>query len=415
MKSKLASAPVRWTLGQPLLPEHFEAQENALRDELRVRLGGLGAPRHGVLRLRWDGAQLDGGVVRIQDLTYVTPEGRVIDIPGNAEPVAFDLEGTGHTRVPVYLVHRNEPDDRAEGGDRQEGPVTRAIEAIQLVAAPSAAPEGRLYQLACFEKDMEGIWRLDPSYVPPSPSLAGTPFFRPIVDQLRALLDRFHEQLRRDVRDDYLAGHLVLAAQQAMRSVFHLEGFLADLQVDLDPHPYRLFEALRSLYVDVCIYREIRPTAAVAAYEHEDLAGCFGTLLDGIQALLAPKSEVKRRASYVAFGRQDGLLIAEVRGEVAHSRQLFLLVQLDEASEPPDMGRHKLASPSRLAVVHRRSLRGVPLTQLESAPFHHDFASDVRFFRLELGDEWDHVVSERAVAFFDRAELRGMRMYLYWR
>lgn len=45
---------VRWRMGQALLPEHFLAQEQALREEVNLRFGLSSVPCWGLGALRWD-------------------------------------------------------------------------------------------------------------------------------------------------------------------------------------------------------------------------------------------------------------------------------------------------------------------------------------------------------------------------
>lgn len=414
MRSKLASAPVRWTMGQPLLPEHFEAQEQALRDELQVQLSLEGRPRFGVARIRWDASQLDAGVVRLQDLTLLLPSGRLLDIPGNCEPVSFDLESVGSSHVMLQLARLDVLPDGSRP-DREDGPITRRMEAAKLVGTPSAAPGAELFALGRFTKDVEGLWSLDPAFIPPCTSLKETPFFTPLLDRFHVWLERFHQSLRSDLRENFLAGHRVLSAQQSMRTLFELQGWLADLTQDLDPHPYVLFDAIRRFYIEVCIYRELRPTSAELPYDHLDLAGCFGRLTGALEPLLSAQTTQVSQANYVGFEREDGMIMARLPREAGRARQVFVLVQKSVAGEPVDLTRYKFASPKRLPVVHQRSLRGIPMAEMDNVPFHHDFSSDVAFFGLELDDEWDYAVGERAIALYERPALKGLRLFVYWR
>ena len=414
MSTKLTSAPVRWTMGQPLLPEHFEAQEQALRDEFLVHLGHLSVPRQGIARLNWDTAQLDAGIVRIHDLTLVLPTGRLIDVPGNCPPLSFDLESAGEAKVSLRIA-RFDDAPVAPTQRRPDGTVHRKFESANLIARATSAPGAELFPLGDFTKDVEGIWRLDPSYIPPCLSVRETPFFQMRIERFREWLERFHETLRTDIRENYLAGHLVLSAQQGIRSVFQLEGWLADVNQDLDPHPYSLFEAMRRFYIDVCIYRELRPSAAQAPYDHLDLADCFERLTEAIDPLLATDAPSATQARYVSFEREHDMQVARLPHEAGRGRQVFLLVQKGDIAQTIDLTKHKFASPNRLPIVHQRSLRGIRIAAVDNPPFHRDFSSDVAFFGLELEDEWDHAVGERAVAVYDRPALKGLRLFVYWR
>src|SRR5262245_11824831 len=96
-------ARVRWEVGQPLLPEHFLAQEGAFEAELRLRATLSGLPSYGVASLEWSAGRLNEGFVAIRSMTAVTKGGLVIQFPGNTKMVnEFSLDDTGKTDVTVY-------------------------------------------------------------------------------------------------------------------------------------------------------------------------------------------------------------------------------------------------------------------------------------------------------------------------
>jgi type VI secretion system protein ImpJ len=97
------------------------------------------------------------------------------------------------------------------------------------------------------------------------------------------------------------------------------------------------------------------------------------------------------------------------------AKDVYFLVQKTTVSAKLDLRRVKLASESRILVVHQRALRGVPFEPLESPPFVHGLASTVEFYALQPGEEWDYAVSEGNLVLFDAPQLEGCRLYLYWR
>ena len=51
--SHLKIAPVRWFLGQTVLPEHLRAQQSQLRRRIRPSLALFGRPSYGIAELTW--------------------------------------------------------------------------------------------------------------------------------------------------------------------------------------------------------------------------------------------------------------------------------------------------------------------------------------------------------------------------
>ena len=88
-------ARLNWYLGQTLLPEHFQVQEDALLAELRLRTSLSGAPAHGVVRLACNQTMLQEGLLSISALTVVMRNGLLIDIPGNSTLQPFSLKCPG--------------------------------------------------------------------------------------------------------------------------------------------------------------------------------------------------------------------------------------------------------------------------------------------------------------------------------
>ena len=60
-------------------------------------------------------------------------------------------------------------------------------------------------------------------------------------------------------------------------------------------------------------------------------------------------------------------------------------------------------------------LGGIPVERIENPPFHHTFGSEVEFYKLGSGQEWDFAVQDGAVAFFDRPALENTRSFMFWR
>ena len=81
-------APVRWELGQILLPEHFSTL---------------------IAELTWHDRALEQGQLQIQSLTAVLPSGLLIHVPGSGTLEGLSLKATGVPKVKVYLHVLDEP------------------------------------------------------------------------------------------------------------------------------------------------------------------------------------------------------------------------------------------------------------------------------------------------------------------
>jgi type VI secretion system protein ImpJ len=404
---------VHWHMGQALLPEHFYAQEQSLREEfgLRLRLGS--APAFGVASLTWDDFQLQKGVVTVQELTLLLRSGALVDVPGNTSPAFLNLNATGATSVTVYLHLQSgyETANVSQGAPGDDG-VERVIQKIELSVEPYSATGAESFKLARLECAPNGVWALDPNFLPAMVRVGEEPFFKPLIARGAAIATALQQVLLDEVKENYLAAEGQAAAKQCLRGLFAFTAFLGDIGREIRPHPYDVFCAVRALYLDVCVFRNVHPAGLDRGYEHEELASSLDTLLSELEEQVHIG---RQRLPYSEFQLRDGVLTCALGKEVRRAKDVFLLVQKPQVAIKLDLARVKLASEGRINLVHERALRGISFNKLESPPFHHGLASTVDFFSVTPGQEWDYAVAEGKVVLFDSPALKDCRLYLYWR
>jgi type VI secretion system protein ImpJ len=401
-------------MGQALLPEHFYALERSLREEalLRAQLGPL--PLWGVGHLKWDAFQLVRGIVSLEELKLVFPSGTLIDVPGNTAPVAFNLNNTGQTRTPLYL-HLLQ-DFEVVSTDAPDGSADSAIERkLQKLALSSQAYSERAeqsFKLAEFEKAADGSWALVADYLPPMVRVTGSPFFEPLQKRLSGLTQLLHQTLVDEIRDNYLAGQTLVAAKEALKGLYRFKAFLANVGKELHPHPFSLFEQVQALYLEVCMLRGTEPSELERPYVHDAL----GPHLKELIAKLENQVQLAKSSTpYTAFARREGLQLCVLPDAAKKARSVYWLLQKPRVGTKLELGGVKLASESRLATVHQLALRGIPYKRIENPPFHHPFSSEVEFYAISEGEEWDHAVRDGKLAFFHRPEFEQVRAFIYWR
>lgn len=409
---KFQTARVNWRMGQSLLPGHFLAQESSMREESVLRFRMLPTPQWGVGALQWDAYQLAKGMLSIQELVLLLPSGALIDIPGNCHPVSFNLNRTGAAKTPLYVhLQGSHAVGVADGGVDDDGVIERAMHQVTLSSTPYSDSAVQAFKLAELEKGVDGTWSLSADYMPPLVRVTHSPFFERTHRRIEALCAVLHQHLLTEVQENYLAAQSVLAVREALKGFYRFRAMLANVGQDLHPHPYDIFRALHDLYVELCVLRGTEPVGG-DVYAHEEPQRSFRELLDQIEAQV----QLGRAATpYASFSRSEGLMVCRLPAAARKARQVYWLMQKPSVSARLDISGVRIASESRLALVHQRALRGVPIQRLESPPFHHTFSSEVEFFTLALGDEWDHVVREGKVVFFHRPELDQAKFFLYWR
>jgi type VI secretion system protein ImpJ len=405
---------VYWQMGQALLPEHFYAQEESLREELSAHFGIRREPAWGIVRLVWDELRLRKGTIALQELTLLLPSGIMIDIPGNTAPAQLDLSVAGLTRAQVYLHLQSDHEtvveypDAADGG----GGIERIVQKIELSTKPYSDTSAEVFALAELACGADGVWELVPSFCPSLTQIGPEPFFRSVLARADAIVKALRELLKKELSENHLAAEGQATAKQCLRGMYGFQALLLDIKSGIHPHPYALFRGLRDLYLDVCMFHEAHPEKLGLTYDHEAIADSVGALVSELEQQV---QIVRADLPYVEFRALDGRHVCTFDARLRRAKDVYFLVQKPSVSAQLDMRRVKLASESRILAVHQRALRGIPFERLDNPPFVHGLASTVEFYALLPGEEWDYAVSEGKLVLFDAPQLQGCRLYLYWR
>ncbi len=406
-------ARVRWEMGQTLLPEHFIVQEASLTADTCARFRMAGLPDYGVAKLEWNESLIQEGVFSIQNLTLVLPSGLLLKTPGNAVAAPFNLNIPGTVDVPIYLhvlnkAVQNEAED--ETGE-EESAVSRVVHQIALSSEQTYPDAFQTMKIAAFLKDAEGVWRLSEKFVPPLIQVGFSPFFKAELDELRQVLEIFLFKLTQDIADSYLSGESLSSSKQCMKSIYRIQRFLANIEHLVHVHPYYLYEELKVFYTEVCFFRNTLPENVTLPYEHDRPADCFGKIFDPLRRQMKMGGA---HAPYLPFTLQDGVFRVSLPPEIRDADEVYFLVQKAHAGQTVSLKNLKAAGFSRISMVHKLALQGVPMTPIDRPPFQHSFGPEVDFFLIKEGEEWDYALRDMTLSFYDPGA-EGRNYYLYWR
>lgn len=411
-------ARVQWAMGQTLLPEHLLAQEDSLATEASLRFRALGLPAFGVIQCRWIDSLLAEGVLSLQTLRLLTPQGNLLDVPGNASISPFNLNGPGASRLPVFVHVMGEESPQksgpAENGWSTDSGTLVARRLWRLICSSEQNYAGALetLKLAEFEKDPQEMWRLCGEYVPPLLQVGTSPFLTGDLSSLFPQLEVFRQRIAQDIAASYLSGESMFEAKQCLKALLQLQRLIVDIQGQVHMHPYHVLEELKKFYVEVCFYRDAGPEHAGEPYDHEKLALCFSKVLDAVRQQI---NLVVKKSPYLPFDSSEGTHRLTLPPDIRDAVEVYLLVQKEHVNARVPVGNLKMAAHSRMAAVHQLALQGVPLRRIERPPFQHRFGPEVDFYQIVPGEEWDHALRELNVGFFDAPAYGGTRFYLYWR
>lgn len=415
--SKLKLAPVRWDLGQILLPEHFHALYSSLTAEMSLRASMAGAPFYGVAELSWDDQSLLHGQVKINTLTLVLPSGTLLHVPGNGLLSSLSLTEIGTSSVSVYL-HLLGPKLSEIGNPLYAGePRTlhRELYSLTLSTQPSLDATVESLKLAEFEAlPQRSRWGLSRSYIPPLLQIGPVPFLRAQCQELSIRLGSFHAQCQAQLKDRFLRADRLASLRSSVLEVRQLSSLLAEIRSGVHPHPYSLFVALRRLYFHLCLLSPKDAHAQELPYLHDDQGSSFQRLFQELDLLLSPDSA---QPSHVEMQRgRDRFSVVSLPSALSQSSEVFLLVSRNRQGERVSLDAVKLASPRRLDLVHRAALSGVPF-RYDASPPPHQFVEGMDFYRMSLGEEWRHVCEAGSLEFYITEPLRDpdVKVLLCWK
>ena len=406
MKDQIAR--VYWHMGQALLPEHFYAQEESLRCEFDARFRFQSTVPYGLSNFKFNTMLLSEGSLSIEEMFLVYPTGHLVSVPHNAAVSQFNLNQTGQSRTSVYAHLLGDFKAKGEAGELQ------TIEhQIAISSQPYSDEALQSIKIAEFYKNVDGIWELYQGYIPPLLKISNSLFFEAFLERTHSMLESFQRNIISEIDVNYLGGESMFLAKQCLRGVYRMQAFLSDARSKVDFHPYDFFSRLKELYIDLCIYKNLDPKFLNLSYDHERIFETVGQILT---ELVTFQNKEKFQIPYLPFIKKDGVFsLEEMPEKLRSAKDIYLLVQKESVGSRLNLEGFKISALSRLQAVHQLALQGIPLNPIESPPFHHNFGSEVDFFKLSWGEEWDYVIKEGKVGFFPHPEVEKSRLFIYWR
>lgn len=410
---------VKWQYGQTLLPKDFVAQENSLLADTALQLRTLGLPFYGLIELKWDENSLTKGTVAITKLTCIFLQtGYFVQIGTNAvwENNISSLQmSNSDTAVYLHLMNKRvtKEDCSCVSSDSQ---IEKEYYVVKISNEKSDACAIDTLKLAVFVKGMTQ-WQRSADYIPPllSANPNDTPFLTSIFNDLQDRLRDYQPILQQIMVASYVTGERKFATQQFWFSMIKFENYLQNLQSQIHNHPYYFYEMLISFYLSLFLYLQRNKLEAMTQlYNHNDLAQTLMTFVTPILNNLNPDYPVV--PVYEEFVLKKGVYqIAPLPQQVQCAKQIFLLIQKENANTSLCLNTFKIASLEDLPNVVRYSTTGIPLKKIVP-PFINPFGSEVDFYLLETSTELQNALRDNSLGFYESDQPQGMKSAaLYWR
>ncbi|WP_444944031.1 type VI secretion system baseplate subunit TssK [Microbulbifer sp. ZKSA006] len=429
--SQDSQAPVKWEVGQALLPEHLMAQEKSLVAEASGRQELAGLPSYGISSIEWDTSLLSNeAILSLSTLKLVTKKGELVNYPGNSllltPPV--ELKQASQPTV-IYHILQERPLDKLQTVKT----LTPKVDAINrrflkiVLSCEQVLPREYEYLLddhdlmesGClgnFEKPFDDGWKVSPRYVPPLLQVGNSPYMLDMLQQLLTVMLRFRSDLRQEFGARNLPKSMLYSIKQCLHAIQSNIRLLENLNIsktkdgELRLHPYYLFESLHALLTDLMLYRGEWPERDPQPYRHRDLAGSFEYLINQLNMRMKVENCESQLYEFVL---KDGIYSVPLPASLTESEVLYFVVDLN--SQPPidHTNTPVITSIDRLKDVNSYALEGVNLEHLKNPGFGYEFGREVQCFRLGQEAERRYLHRDGSVGFYAQNTFKLMNFYLY--
>lgn len=410
---------ILWTEEVTLRPQHFQQQDRYHEARLHRMTAALHPYAWGLAAATtWNEEALANNILQAESLSLVFPDGETIDAPRSdplpeavelAELPAGEPHFTFYVALPAYRPHGGNlagcrQEDAGQARFRQlelETPdlYTEALESNIAYLAKQAQLLSHLVPRSGYvsspvlriRRRAGGGFEIDPTFIPPSMSVAAAPALARLLDalmqKLQARLEALYAVQREPSKDVIVQGG-DLASFRLLQTISAGCGILHHHARCSGFHPERLFQDLLGLVGGLMAFSRKVRIKDLPGYDHEQPGPAFARL-DAIlrelvdmvisSAYLAiPLVQDASRPSYYE-GRlppdgidQKTLLCLGVRAD---------LPALDLVAAVP--GRFKVGSPDDVARLVASALPGVELVHLPQVPAAVPVRPNTYYFALQ--------------------------------
>jgi type VI secretion system protein ImpJ len=422
--------PVIWSKGTFLTPQHLQAQDRFIENTLRFQIEALSFRPWGFESLEIDQHSLPAGSIGISSARGIFADGLLFDIPdSDLAPAAktitdlFEIDedsidvfiGIPHYREKALNVTTAEIDAevrfRAEVSllrDENTGMAEKAVQLasknLRLMVRREVREGTAALQVARVIRTKEGLYQLDPYFVPPLVNYAASDYLVSIVRRLVEILAAKSSELSaaRRHKNRSLASFtaseipnfwLLYTINSAFPALFHLFSLM-------QAHPERIYAAMLSLAAPLTTFSTVIHPEDLPKYEHENLGFCFGDLDGKIRELLetvVPSNFVAlplilaQPPSVYAVALDQDRYFKDTRMYLAVNAEMKVAELIERV---PLM--FKVASASHIEMLVRQALKGVQLIHVPSPPPSIPVKINYHYFSLsQIGGAWESITRAR--------------------
>ncbi|MFT3721565.1 type VI secretion system baseplate subunit TssK [Pseudorhodoferax sp.] len=444
----IPSSKVLWGEGLFLRPQHFQRQDAYHEWRLAEAMRALHPYAWGVRRLAVDASGLAGGVLRLDELSLVFPDGEQFSAPAeDALPPPVNLAALPAQAVEVVFHAAIAPmrqqagnvalDDAADAGAvhyrRQSAEMvdlfTQAAQAevsllqrsVRLLADHEPRDHLVSVPVCRVRRNAAGAFDLDPRFVAPSLSVQAAPalaaMLRRLLDMLQAkvaALYGFHREPSKHVIEfrsgDTASFWLLHVASTACAALLHLRqhpGF----------HPERLYERMMELAGALMTFSKTHTLSDLPAYDHERPEVPFARLEAIVRELLETVISTRYFAIALAetkpsfhIGRLDSEQITPATSFVLGVSAAMPAAELVDAVPL----RFKVGAPDDVDKLVLSAMGGVRLVHVPQTPAAIPVRPGAYYFAFEgRGPLYERMLQAQAVTIYTPAGMPDLQLELF--
>ncbi len=408
---------VTWSEGMFLRPQHFQQSERHHEFALHQRsLVGAGL-FWGFTRLALDESALAIGKVGIASAAGVMPDGTPFSVPDQGSlPPAIDISETFKGKrvflcLPVYragseevsfeddmrslaryrVTEREVADQNSIGGE----PAPIQVSDLRLRLLPEGeVPEGWMTLGVCqvVERRPDLSVALSESYIPPVAFVHESSVLAGFLRELAGLLNHRGEALAARLSAPGRGGVAEVADFMLLQLVNRYQPMVAHLAQMRALHPERLYAEFLTLAGDFTTFtRDTRRPGEYPAYDHDDLAGCFGPVIMDLRRSLSMVLE-QNAFQIELLERAYGVRVAVIANKELIKSAAFVLAVACEL--PGEQVRKLFPTQVKIGPVEKirdlvnLHLPGVTLRPLPVAPRQIPYHAGNNYFELDTQSEF---------------------------
>lgn len=444
----LRAPKVLWGEGLFLRPQHFQQQDAYHEWRLAETAAGLHPYAWGVRKLAIDADSLANGVLRIEHLQAVFPDGEIFNAPQDdplPSPISLLHTDPGIAELTLHIalapLRRSGSNfvaekDVGDGSVRfiqknQAAPdlFTHAAEAevagLQRIARvlPEADPRDHLVSLPLcrVKRTATAGFELDGRFIAPSISIESSPalksMLRRVLDVLQAkvnALHGFHREPSRHVIEfrsgDIASFWLLHTASSAFSTLSHLHHHPG-------LHPERLFQQLLQLAGALMTFSKTFTLADLPSYQHLRPGDAFGRLETMVHALL--ETVISTRYFSIALRMDKPSFYSGHLDSERITPQTTLVLGVKAALPPSELVsivpiRLKAGAPDDVEKLVLSAMGGIRVTHLPQVPAAIPVRPGSYYFELDARSPlYERMLKAQTIMIYTPAGIADLELELF--